>query len=119
MFYNFFGQYFFHDTVIWNFSDISVTEYVTVWNTSVRHLFHLLYQTDRRFLPMIVEVPTMIDQIYCRFIKICAMKDSNNIKVIFLYDIGMSNAGFKIRKNLYCIEKRLHIKIAHMFYFKE
>jgi hypothetical protein len=56
------------------------------YNRSVRRLFNLSYRTHTRFLPYILETPGVLDQIYCRFIKMCqSMQKSENVKVRLQY----------------------------------
>ena len=101
-----------YGTVIWSFSDKSVVDYITAWNRSVRRLFHLPYQTHRRFLPLILETPGVTDQIYYRFLKMCqTMNVSKNVKVKYLYNVCMLNARSIVRNNLNVIENRLGIKL--------
>jgi len=99
-----------YGTNIWNFSDKSVVEYVTAWNRSVRRIFQLPYQTHRRFLPLVLGSPGVLDQMYRRFVKICqTMSSSQNVRVKYLYDVCSLNARSIIRKNLHVIEKRLEV----------
>ncbi len=51
------------------FVDKVVSKFQTTWNMCVRRIFNLPYTTHTRFLPHILEISTVTDQIYGRFLK--------------------------------------------------
>ena len=104
-----------YGTCIWNLADKSVQEYVTAWNRSVRRLFNLPSTTHRRFLPCIVETPGVLDQIYCRFLRMClSMKSNDNVKINFLYKMCIASARSILSRNINCIVNRLGVDRSYV-----
>ena len=99
-----------YGTVVWSFDDKSIREYVVAWNRSVRRMFNLPAMTHTRFLPHILENPGVLDQIYCRFVRMCnSMLMSKNRRLKHLYNVCMSTPRSIIRRNLRQIEMRLNV----------
>ena len=99
-----------YGTVVWDFDDKSIHEYVVAWNRSVRRMFDLPSTTHTRYLPQFVGSPGVLDQIYCRFVKMChSMEKSVNCKINHLFNVCMSTSRSIISRNLRKIEMRLQV----------
>ena len=67
--------------------------------------------THTRFLPLILGVSSVTDQIYSRFLKLWAsMYNSSNSRVKLIADMGLNCSRSIIGSNFYTISKRLGIE---------
>ncbi len=93
-----------------NFRDKAVSEFQTTWNKCVRRIFNLPYTTDTRFFPHILEISTVTDQIYGRFLKMVkTMEQSNNIRVQYITKLSKISAKSIIGSNMRIICRRLKL----------
>ncbi len=93
-----------------NFRDKAVSEFQTTWNKCVRRIFNLPYTTHTRFLPHILEIGTVTDQICGCFLKMVkTMEQSNNMRVQYITKLSISSAKFIIGSYMRIICRRLKL----------
>ncbi len=93
-----------------DFSDRAVAKFQTMWNRCVRRVLRLPYATHTRFLPLIMDISSVRDQIYSRFLKMCnRMEISDNVHVKYFTCCSMASPRSIIGTNLDIIGRRLHL----------
>ncbi len=99
-----------HGAPAWDFSDVLMKDFQIMWNRCVRRILQLTYATYTRFLPQMIEISSVTDQIYGRFLKMFkVMEHAKNSQVLFRTKLSISTPRSIIGSNLRTVNKKLHM----------
>ena len=90
----------------WTHSDPAVSRFYTTWNSGVRRLLNLPYNTHTRFLTLFVNKPHVQEQIFKRFYKMMmTMSNSTNKRLAHITRRMAQDPRSIIGKNLHIMSK--------------